>query len=389
MEAEQAEQAKQAAAGREAEEKRGLELEAAFRKALAKAKAKTCPGPSADWELGEDLPAVRCGLSPTFFDDVLAAKGRYVAICADGEEDRHNPGHRWDLATGKLDLTPAERKVVDKILKDRHRQAVEANKQEQREARAEKEVAKESRELDKKAKKDGPVQRDYASIYSRTPYDKLLQIVADFAKPALQEVQIDEGDTITICVDKERLGLPDLVITPIEMPDGKGGTFHARIRIGHYGSGTPAWAGPGNYSGRGDDVAEGPSAIHLRKVRAALLRVIAKAGGAKQREDDLWPVAVKGFRLGETVAIGPKYETQGYRGKKGQVRAFDPEWIADKHRSYYGERGPTITLRPDRMYAVLDIAEAKKAFPVWQLLKVEARGPAKKAKGRTKGRTKK
>lgn len=260
---------------------------------VKKAKVKRCPGCRED----------SYNATPAGFQEI---GGRVVLL--DGKV-QYGRGHKWFADSGEFYLTPGEKK--------------EAERQAAQEAKQRKAVRKEAA----KGRKDEPATvREYAVAFLRAPIEK-------WAK-ALQEAAVGAGGSVSgIVVDPLRVTMESkkipvahkskddfagldvpVFLSPVEVPDGNGGTFLTRAQIGAFAS-----------SSYQDNVVEEPEDVKLvRKMKAELLAFQQMAIGTKQGENEMMPANLGGFLLGERVTIA-QADTVSYNGKTGAILAFDVE----------------------------------------------------------------
>ena len=276
------------------------------------AKRKTCP---ADHPYGDKAPAHFAQIG-----------GRLILGC---DRSEYSPGHKWDAETGELYLSPAETKEVERV-----KAAT---------TRARKAAAK-SRKGEKREKVD----RDFAVFFSRATIAAWAHGILDVLDKDLDSMNFS-GSALGVSGGRRR-GEDNVHVRPVALDDGKGAPFLTRLEV----EGFPS------LSNGTDNVAEGPGATRLRKIRKELLDFQRKDLKVKQSDDDLWPVQVSGFKLGDKVRIGEKSPIASYVGKQGVILAFDDWDPYDRYSRDASKKG---------MYAVLDIAASKKVHPVAALEK--------------------
>jgi ParB/RepB/Spo0J family partition protein len=282
----------------------------------------------------------------------LTIGGRVVLVDSRGYEE-----HKWFADTGEFYMTPSERKWAEEeaaILAKQDKIAAKARKKEKRPALK--------------------VAREYAVFFSRAKIEEWSRAIleagiqAGVADARLNNGRSDDynryyGNRVDgLAVGLKKIpGLPTiLALEPLELVDGKGGKFHTRVTVGSFLS-SPS---------QRDNIGEGRDAATVRKERAQVLAFQRTKVRVKQADDDLWPVTLGGFQLGEKVRLGPKAEWSSYVGKQGVILAFDAvRFLAD---------APSGGKDVDAA-VILDIAPAHKIHWLASAAKLEKK-PAKKGR---------
>lgn len=305
-----------------------------------KVKVRRCPVQHCGWD--PDQPK---NIDYRFEAKVYEAEGRTVV--AHGSYGGET--HRWYGDTGEFYYTPAEQKQIE-------RDDIAAR-------RARKVAAK-------KAPMREKVDRDYAVFFSRAPIARWAHAVLDELDEHVSEIAYNAGH-----LELRAGGWTKLRVRfhPVSLADGNGAAFPTRVVLlgtgdaggetdqGYYSDTHGSRYGFSARSNQVDNVAEGPDAKVLRKIRREVLEFQRKVIKVKQADDDLWPVEVGPFKLGEKVRIGAKSNVKSYVGKQGVILAFDTDYTYDRSG------------KDKQVFAVLDIAASTKHHPVSVLEKIEAR----------------
>jgi len=284
------------------------------------AKRKTCPTEHESWRDPKAVAYKEVGV-------------RLILLCSAGA-DRYDPkpGHAWDADTGEVYMTPAEKKLVERQ---------EAQRKRDRRAAAKAHTTPRER-----------VQRDFAAFFSRATIAQWAHGRLDAIDKELEDLGFDEVSLNAGGTGRRGYGWSDGVqARPVDLPDGNGGKFVTRLEVQGFTSLTNGV----------DNVAESGAVKELRKKRAELLEFQHKALKVAQKDDDLWPVEVGGFKLGDKVRIGDKSPVASYIGKQGVILAFDVQYSGRTH----GLNAPG----KDVLHAVLDIGASTKVHPVSALEK--------------------
>lgn len=242
--------------------------------------------------------------------------------------------HRWDAVTGERVYSPEETKELE---------------------RRKAQQSKVRREAAKKAKSTVKVERDYAVVFTRSTAQEWAAALLKQAQKDIEGLDVSSWGGFTVESKSAGLTKESLAIEPVDVPDGNGGEFHTRVRIGSFAS------GPTTH----DDVAEGSYVKDARKARGQVLAFQQAAIGWKQSPKAVFPSEISGFKLGQKVRIGAKSPWQSYVGKQGVILALDYlDSLPGGGYNHTAKKEPAV---------VLDIAASHKVFWLSSLEHVEAK----------------